>query len=80
MEGSNNHWGNIMIRARQEARRERAARGADVLDGFNTLRGRSRLDEADLRDLLSDLMHYARHRKINFEEELKSARMNFEAE
>lgn len=80
IEGSNNRGGNIMILARREARQKRAERGAEVLDRFNAIRGQSRADEADLRDLLSDLMHYARQRKINFDEELTTARMNFDAE
>jgi hypothetical protein len=36
--------------------------------------------ESDLRDLLSDLMHYAAAQGMDFDDELRIARDNFDAE
>lgn len=56
---------------------ERSNRASRALKAF---RGKEVMDEADFRDLLANLMHYARRHAYNFENELATARRNFEEE
>jgi hypothetical protein len=51
----------------------KAARARLVLRHYNG-------EEADLRDCLADLMHYATESGLDFEDELDVARRNFSAE
>jgi hypothetical protein len=37
-------------------------------------------DEADIRDMLTDLMHYCQKQGINFKDELRVATNNYEEE
>ncbi len=53
---------------------ERAERAGNVLDAYGDP------GEPNLRDLLTDLMHYADKTSIDFTNELEAARMHFEAE
>lgn len=55
----------------------RSKRAAKALRAW---RGRYPRDEADFRDLLTDLMHYATQAKIDFEHELGIARRGFDHE
>lgn len=55
----------------------RSNRAARALRAF---RGKEVMDEADFRDLLANLMHYARRHAYDFETELAKARRNFEEE
>lgn len=50
-----------------------------AIDGFRNATGDCE-DEADLRDLLADLMHWAKAHNVDFEDELGVARRNFESE
>lgn len=43
-------------------------------------RGSTKPDEGDMRDLLCDLMHHSAMKRIDFDNELRIARDNFEAE
>lgn len=54
--------------------RTRATKAGRVLDNY------SPDHENELRDLLTDLMHYAAHTQFDFEYELDIARIHFEAE
>lgn len=56
---------------------QRAENGQRALDYW---RRHERPDEADLTDLLADLMHMAHRDGINFEQELERAQRNFEVE
>lgn len=61
---------------------ERAERIDTVMQAYClTLDGRDfEGDEDDVRDLLADLMHFCERMEIDFEENLRIARTNFEAE
>jgi len=63
--------------------KDRAARIDDTLDAYRTAQtGTSnRLeDPQDVSDLLADLLHWCKREHVNFEQELATARMNFNAE
>lgn len=59
---------------------ERVAWAAHALAAHIRARGDVEDDEADFRDLLTDLMHYAKARGINFQDELSTASDHFEEE
>lgn len=66
---------------RDEDNRDRAAVAERVLEWYRKEKDdREEHDEADFRDLLSDMMHWAKREGINFEEELSIAKMNYNAE
>ena len=56
---------------------ERAIRAAEAVTVW---RGREAVDESDLADLLSDLMHLAHRDRVDFNEQLARAQRNFAAE
>lgn len=61
-----------------KSQRKRAARGKTVVAAYLAIPG---MDEDNaLRDMLADLMHYARVKRINFENECRAASDNFRAE
>jgi hypothetical protein len=64
---------------RDEDNEDRASRVEQALSAYCTARGGND-DEADFRDLLADMMHYANVNDLNFNKELKTARMNYNAE
>lgn len=62
---------------------DRAARIDVTLDAYRAAqtgtKGRQP-DPQDVSDLLADLMHWCRREDVDFEDELKTAGMNFDAE
>lgn len=62
---------------------DRAARIDVTLDAYRAAqtgtKGRQP-DPQDVSDLLADLMHWCRREDVDFEGELQTARMNFDAE
>jgi len=68
-----------LTKLQREQNQERANRAAEIIEGY-----RSRITGEDagtcLRDVLADLMHFARANRINFEEELATARNYFDDE
>ncbi len=68
-----------LTKLQREQNRERVNRAAEIIDGC-----KSRVTGEDaatcLRDVLADLMHFARANRINFEEELATARNYFDDE
>lgn len=60
-----------------KANRERAARGRRIIDEYAAECG---VDEANLCDLLADLMHMAPTAEWDFDAELERARHHYEAE
>lgn len=65
---------------RDEDNADRAEAASQALSMHRQAKGNANEDEADFRDLLSDLMHYAKQEGLNFDEELDSACMNYNAE
>jgi len=61
---------------------ERAARIEPTLAAYRKAQNGQDFppDEADIRDLLTDIMHYCDQEKIDFIEELEIARNNYLAE
>jgi hypothetical protein len=66
-----------MIDTKFDSPAERATKAAVALKEYVGIQDS---DEADFRDLLTDLMHYASQHKLNFDAELAMARGNFDAE
>jgi len=62
-----------------EHNQERVDRASDIIEGY-----KSRVTGEDaatcLRDVLADLMHFARANRLNFEAELATARNYFDDE
>ncbi len=62
-----------LTKLQREQNRERVNRAADIIEGY-----RNRVTGEDaatcLRDVLADLMHFARANRLNFEGELETAR------
>jgi len=68
-----------LTKLQREQNRERANRAAEIIQDY-----KSRITGEDaatcLRDVLADLMHFARANRINFEGELATARNYFDDE
>ena len=68
-----------LMKLQREQNHERADRAADIIEDY-----KSRVTGEDaatcLRDVLADLMHFARANRLNFEEELAIARNYFDDE
>jgi len=68
-----------LTKLQRKHNQERVNRVADIIEGY-----KSRVTGEDaatcLRDVLADLMHFARANRINFEEELATARKHFHDE
>jgi hypothetical protein len=68
-----------LTKLQREQNHERINRSADIIEGY-----KSRVTGEDaatcLRDVLADLMHFARANRLNFEEELAIARNYFDDE
>ncbi len=58
---------------------ERARCASEALRGYLRAKG-GRPDEANFRDLLSDLMHWCHINNKDFDEALRTARRHFQAE
>ncbi len=68
-----------LTKLQREQNHERVDRAADFIEGYKC---RVTGEDADtcLRDVLADLMHFARANRLNFEEELATARNYFDDE
>jgi len=68
-----------LTKLQREQNRERANRAAEIIQHY---RSRTTGEDATtcLRDVLADLMHFARANRINFEGELATARNYFDDE
>ncbi len=68
-----------LTKLQREQNQERVNRAADIIEGY-----KSRVTGEDaatcLRDVLADLMHFARANRISFEDELAAARKHFHDE
>jgi len=68
-----------LTKLQREQNQERANRAAEIIGGY-----KSRITGEDagtcLRDVLADLMHFARANRINFEDEWVAARNYFDDE
>jgi hypothetical protein len=68
-----------LTKLQREQNRERVDRASRVIEGY-----KSRVTGEDaaicLRDVLADLMHFARANRLNFEGELATARNYFDDE
>jgi hypothetical protein len=68
-----------LTKLQRKQNRERVNRASRIIDGY-----KSRVTGEDaaicLRDVLADLMHFAKANRINFEEELATARTYFQDE
>ena len=68
-----------LTKLQREQNHERVNRAADIIRGY-----KSRVTGEDaaicLRDVLADLMHFARANRISFEDELATARNYFDDE
>ncbi len=68
-----------LTKLQREQNHERVDRAADIIEGY-----KSRVTGEDaatcLRDVLADLMHFAKANRINFEGELATARNYFDDE
>jgi len=63
-------------------KRQCAVRILKVIDYYNSLAGLSKADgaETSLSDLLADIKHFCRRKKIDFDEVLRRASGHFAAE
>ena len=65
-----------LTKLQREQNHERVNRAAEIIEGY-----KSRVTGEDaatcLRDVLADLMHFARANRLNFEDELVVARKHF---
>lgn len=62
---------------------DRASRIDDTLDAYRTAQtgAANRMeDPQDVSDLLADLLHWCKREDVDFEQELATARMNFNVE
>ena len=68
-----------LTKLQRQQNQERVDRASDVIEGYkNRITGE---DAATcLRDVLADLMHYAKANQLNFEGELATARNYFDDE
>ncbi|MFI5093748.1 MAG: hypothetical protein ACHQIK_09925 [Candidatus Acidiferrales bacterium] len=68
-----------LTKLQREQNQERVDRAADIIEDYQ-----SRVTGEDsatcLRDVLADLMHFARANRLNFEDELATARNYFDDE
>jgi len=68
-----------LTQLQREQNHERVNRAAEIIEGY-----RNRVTGEDaatcLRDVLADLMHFSRANRLNFEDELASARNYFDEE
>jgi len=68
-----------LTKLQREQNHERVNRAAEIIDGY-----KSRVTGEDaatcLRDVLADLMHFARANRISFEDELAAVRKHFHDE
>jgi hypothetical protein len=68
-----------LTKLQRKQNRERVDRGSRIIDSYKS---RVTVEDAGtcLRDVLADLMHFARANRINFEEELATALTYFQDE
>lgn len=60
---------------------ERAARIDNLMEYYATeCKGDAFADESDVQDIMTDIMHWCQKEEQDFEEMLRIARNNFEAE
>ena len=68
-----------LTKLQRQQNKERVDRASDIIEGYQ-----SRVTGEDavtcLRDILADLMHFARANRLNFEGELATARKYFDDE
>ncbi len=68
-----------LTKLQREQNHERVDRASDIIESY-----KSRVTGEDaatcLRDVLADLMHFARANRLNFEDELVVARAHFDEE
>ena len=68
-----------LTKLQREQNQERVDRASDIIDGYKS-RVTGENAATCLRDVLADLMHFARANRLNFEDELATARNYFDDE
>jgi len=68
-----------LTKLQREQNRERISRAADIIEDYKS-RVTGENAATCLRDVLADLMHFARANRLNFEDELATARNYFNDE